>query len=104
MSTEKKISLFKRPAETGRTNIDRMDMGFRKLVGNKLFLSQESDTVYGAVEFILDKNIITGPDGTKFDLNNIKYTGPDGIYAYLKKVSGTGETKTWTNDKNKMPN
>jgi len=105
MSIEKKTGLFKRPVEGDKTKIDRLDFGYKKLDGNKLYLSQEGeDIVYGAVKFDVDDNIITGPDGTKFDLNNMNYGGPDGIYAYLRKVSGTVGVKTDANSKDKLPN
>jgi len=104
MTTEKKFSIAKPSAERTKRIIDQLDFGYKKLEGDKLYLSQEEGTVYGAVEFGLDNNIITGPDGTKFDLSNIKYTGPDGIYSYLRKVSGLGNVKTFPGEKDRPLN
>ena len=75
--------------------LSRMDCGYKEVRNGKLYLAQESGTVMGAVPFDIEGTIITGPDGTKFDLNDTQYSGEDGLYAYLRRMSGIGEVRTW---------
>lgn len=72
--------------------IDCLDMGVKEVKGDKLFLAPQIGTVFGQVEFKINGTKITGPDGTEFDLANMKYGGDDGIYAYLEKqIKGGGD-------------
>lgn len=88
-----------KPKAEGERTFDevlaRLDVGYKEMRGRKLHLAQESGTVMGTVPFTVEGTIITGPDGTQFDLNNMQYGGEDGLYAYLQKMSGTGDVQTW---------
>ena len=88
------------PRERGEGNkFDRalagLDLGYKVVRDGKLYLAQESNTIMGFVQFSVDGTIITCPDGTQFDLEHMQYSGEQGIYPYLKKVSGTGEVRSW---------
>ena len=65
--------------------IKRLDMGYKKRDGDKLYLAQQTGTVFGQVEFTIKDHEIVGPDGTIFNLRSMKYNGKNGIYEYLEK-------------------
>ena len=66
-----------------------LDCGHKEVRGGKLYLMQESGTVFGAVPFTIEGTMIIGSDGTQFDLENIDYMGRDGLYDYLRRMGGT---------------
>lgn len=73
----------------------RLDLGYKEMRGGKLYLAQESGTVMGAIPFDVAGAVITGPDGTEFDLNHMNYGGENGLYAYLKRMAGTEDINSW---------
>lgn len=79
---------MKREGETFARLLAALDVGLKEMRGGKLYLSQESGTRFGAVEFAVNGTMITGPDGTQFDLANMECIGTDGLYAYLRRMSG----------------
>ncbi|MBI4135409.1 hypothetical protein HY477_01610 [Candidatus Uhrbacteria bacterium] len=88
------------PKGEGRENsfdqaLARLDCGYKEMRDGKLYLAQESGTLMGAVPFVVEGSVITGPDGTRFDLVNMQYKGETGLYAYLKRISGTAGIEIW---------
>lgn len=66
-----------------------LDMGTKMRQGDKLFLSQEQDVLFGAVEFKINGFKIVGPDGTEFDLRFMNYSGENGMYEYLARMQNS---------------
>jgi hypothetical protein len=72
-----------------------LDVGHKELLDGMLYLAQESGTTFGAVPFTFEGTVISGPDGTQFDLAAMEYHGEGGLYAYLQRQSGTTGVRTW---------